>query len=414
MIVKKSFIYLSVCFLFLSASLSAFSGNEKSDIDAYSTECFKSQIAEICDYVEHVLKENPEARYSGRVIDSIFSREEEVDDDVADDPQFHMLYGGLQLLCKFKNKNEPDALDLLESTEIASVIFSPELISISQQDTHGYMLYQNMLEKKNLLIKAGRYFLSHNSSDFSGDKYFDKRRYNATFRFFTQFFTPMICKGDEAVYSEEAFIYALSKGIFLFGLDHRINSVHGGLYRYPAYLLAHDFAHHCDLIRPQIADEAGLLRMAQNIVALAGRLYTKINDPVLVSQQERPKAIRAAFYLLHENQLYLKAATLSVCSPQDVDDIYDITFDSFIETFSSRMHSVSQLKPNAHSLVRSNDWYYEERTASDYAEMMVNLYPDKETEIFGDGTEDRALVFHAELVMNLTVEMMYWFYEKVM
>lgn len=412
-------------FVFISFCVEArpFS-EEKAEIDAYHPGGYAAMIERIYDYASEVIFENEEVSHDDEIIDQVVNLlvddDVELDEDIMSDPMFQTLYGGLRLLEELECIDNPSAVDVIHAGDIASVLLSPQLFSVTSAEIKPSNVYQLAHRQRNNLKKAGQYFLGIIDGD---EEMLFRQKKSANYQFLGKYFSPLICLHDNAVYSEEAFIYALSKGIFLFGLDHRVNDVHGGLYDNPAYLFMHDIAHLCELFRPCLGSEEEYLKVKNLYVSLAKYLYTQINNRQVFPKAERPLAVRAAFYILHENAFYLQLPRIAELEEGDIKAFLTIAVNCLRHTMLSRIGKVEGLRPltepkggvSGHK--RKNDLSdTDKRNASDYAKLMGDTFPNHEAQLFGiapKGSEARNLNFHADLTLELTMNMISWFELKL-
>ena len=99
--------------------------------------------------------------------------------------------------------------------------------------------------------------------------------------------------GENAIFSEEAYLYALSKGVLLYGLDHQEHSVHGGIAKRSGEVIAHDQAHHHQLLAPASEEEVSeeiYAMMAGIIKDMAGRFYNLIKHGNIFEEEKKARA----------------------------------------------------------------------------------------------------------------------------
>lgn len=122
---------------------------------------------------------------------------------------------------------------------------------------------------------------------------------------------PLILMDSQAVYSLEAYVYMISKGMFPYGLSSERFSVHGGIGRNPLSLLFHDIAHRdaCfgnfnDPVYVPSSQERMFAVAIKRAQILAGQFLLMVEKEK--NHDNKRKLLLAAFCCLHEHDIYLR------------------------------------------------------------------------------------------------------------
>src|SRR5437763_678167 len=103
---------------------------------------------------------------------------------------------------------------------------------------------------------------------------------------------PMILTGQHALFSEQAYLYALKKGIILYGLSGENLNVHGGLFKRPIEVFIHDQTHLHEILTPNPKEPISckVYERAANIVKeMASKFYDCINNPTIFKSEDKKK-----------------------------------------------------------------------------------------------------------------------------
>lgn len=425
---RKLFFKLALTFLFFSLNIEARPfAEEKAEIDAYSVTSHPDAVIKIYEYVMRVISGDDKGLYDLNVIlpalKKLANQNYIVERSLKRRRDFHLVYGALILLSELAGRDTTTTSEVIEAGEIASILLSPQLFSLRFVSKDDSNVYKATLKHIQRFVLAGKYHLEVIQGDKLKNAIYARRSGNNPHAFLGKYFIPMIWLEEKAVYSEEAFIYALSKGLFLYGLDHRENDVHGGIYRYPAYLFIHDIGHYCELFRPALVSGELYEKVRKLYIELAGVLYRLVNNEHYFSKAQKPMAVRAAFLLLHENAFYLRLSDIAALEEGDIDSFYKLAVESFYETIQLRLGKLCDVKPlrlNGKRLAGSKRGLLpaekDIRNGSDYAQMMAETYPDRGDELFGclpEGSGERSLHYDGQLTLRLINNLISWFNMKL-
>lgn len=239
----------------------------------------------------------------------------------------------------------------------------------------------------------------------------------------------MVLRGDKAIFSEEAYLYALSKGIILYGLTDGLSLAHGGIYKQPMELFIHDQGHHNEILDPDSeleVSEDTYSRLSHIVQQMAAQFYTLIKHSGIFEEAEKKKAFRAGFNLLHEHEVFSIRSQLTQIFIT-YQELLGILIDRFIDRTLSRFPVNNKMKPPSlmspgekalrslyPDLAQRDEFFFNERFYSDLATGIVEIYPEAESEIFGTETElDRNIWYDFESTRKWNGLLIEWFYSKI-
>jgi hypothetical protein len=327
-------------------------------------------------------------------------------------------------------KVDPVNQDIIEAAEAASLLLSPELFNQDFRYSVKYGMYVTIISKRD-----GFYILGMNRQNKLSEEQSEiclevfPRKFKENYALISRYFTPMVLRGDQAIFSEEAYLYALSKGIILYGLTNGLTLAHGGIYKRPIELFIHDQGHHNEILDPDLkakVSENTYSRLSQVVKEMAAQFYTLIKTPGIFEEAEKKKASRAAFNLLHEHEIFSTRTQLTQTSITK-QELLGILKDRFIDLTLSRFPINNKMKPPSlmkpgekafrflyPSPAQEDEFYFNERFYSDLAKGIVEIYPEAESEIFGTETDlDRNVWYDFQSTRKWNGTLIEWFHNKI-
>lgn len=170
---------------------------------------------------------------------------------------------------------------------------------------------------------------------------------------------PMIFMPPHSVFDLKTFLYALSKGVSLYGLDCEDFKGHGGVFPHPLLAFAHDRGHDGELV-----DSEGEREILQEFATRVLKL--------LETEVKKEKMVYAAFIMIHETQIktYIspnpnfsmdkKIKFMFECAN------HEFGYEEFREKFSERFTSaffkdialeIVKVKPKLQEIIWHSDVY---------------------------------------------------------
>jgi hypothetical protein len=254
-------------------------------------------------------------------------------------------------------------------------------------------------------------------------------------------FMPLALCENDALFTEKGFLYAFSKGVFLLGVfDKPLAGAHGGVWDMPVAALLHDLGHGSDMLIPaaygtaarQIARNWSAPLVSKLLVDLAKTVYDLFEDPSVFKVEERPKAIRAAFYLFHEtipyDVLYEMLAKHSwMPSEQSVWKMLDEdkTWESVMQPLDKKPIEARSLLDIVCSMAKSfagdrlsRNGEMEKRVASDIPRDALEVQEPSakealELEIYGKDNHNRTTHYNGDKALELMCEIINWFSDRI-
>jgi hypothetical protein len=266
-----------VCSLFFWEPVYGMAETAEELIDAHSSAPakIKKHIGEIYNYTIQCTQGTNDPRFT-RALAYLESQAGEYPDDFDD----NVILGALSWLQQVTQKVNPIKQDIIEAAEAASLLLSPDLFDQDFQYTGKYEMYDTIISKRD-----GYYILGLNRQNKLSKEQSEKvsevfpRRFSKNYALISRYFTPMVLRGDKALFSEEAYLYALSKGVILYGLTDSLTLAHGGIYKRPMELFIHDQGHHNEILDPNPeakVSEDTYSRLSQVVQEMAAQFYTLI------------------------------------------------------------------------------------------------------------------------------------------
>lgn len=384
----------------------------------------KRQIEEIYAYTMQCFEKKEDPRF---IKASIYLKDQEGD---SDDFDYNVILGALSWLHQLTQKTNPVNQDIIEAAEAASLLLSPDLFNPDFEYPTKYGMYNTILSKR-----SGYYILGMNRQNKLSEedsKIFLEmfpRKSRENYALISQYFTPMILTEEKAIFSEEAYLYALSKGIILYGLTDGLILAHGGIYKRPIELFIHDQGHHNEILDPDCETEVShdtYFRLSQVVQNMAGQFYILIKGPDIFKEEEKKKAFRAAFNLLHEHEVFSIRTQLTQSSTPR-KELLKTLVERFINVTLRRLPINNKMKPPSlmspgekafrvlyPDPVQQDDFYFNERFYSDLAKGVIEIYPEAESEIFGTETDlDRNICYDFQNTRKWNTTLIHWFQEKI-
>ncbi|MBX9804632.1 MAG: hypothetical protein K2Y18_02635 [Alphaproteobacteria bacterium] len=279
--------------------------------DRYTPQTFPSNVKEVIAFtVKTVLDEN-NARFKNLPYAEIFQKTGLVkmdlpqtgkEDITPSDLTYNTMFGAACRLHEATTKQELTGVDMLKVAEAASLLLSPEIFDPSYslpKNTTNDGIYNEVTNHKLFYAKKGTHHI-----DKGLDAPFEERT-SFGYELTCEHFMPVILTGENAIYTEEDYLYATWQKKALYGLNKDFAKAHGYLFDLPILLFIHDQAHMNDQLMPNTegGSPQNYMKIANIIADIAGRLLAVVNSGV-VPAESRPLAIAAGFRLLHENHIY--------------------------------------------------------------------------------------------------------------
>lgn len=424
---SKKLYLIIVCSLFFWEPVYGMAETAEELVDAHSSAPakIKEHIGEIYNYTLQCAQGTNDPRFT-RALAYLENQTDEYSDDFGD----NVILGALSWLQQVTQKIEPINQDIIEATEAASLLLSPELFNQDFQYPSKYVMYDTIISKRD-----GYYVLGLNRQNKLSKEQSEKisevfpRKFSKNYALISRYFTPMVLRGDKAIFSEEGYLYALSKGIILYGLTNDLTLAHGGIYKRPMELFIHDQGHHNEILDPDPEVEVSkdtYSRLSQVVQEMAAQFYTLIKHSGIFEEAEKKKALRAAFNLLHEHEIFSCRTELTQRFVIK-QDLLSILKDRFIDRTLSRFPVNNKMKPPSlmtprekalrslySDLAQKDEFYFNERFYSDLATGIVEIYPEAEPEIFGTETDlDRNIWYDFQSTRKWNGTLIEWFYNKI-
>ncbi len=423
---KKLYLIIA-CSLFFWEPVYGMGETAEELIDAHSSTPakIKEHIGEIYNYTVQCAQGTNDPRFT-RALTYLENQAGEDSDDFG----YNVILGALSWLQQVTQKVDPVNQDIIEAAEAASLLLSPELFNQDFQYPTKYGMYDTILSKR-----SGYYVLGMNQQNKLSKEQSEKiseifpRKFSENYALISRYFTPMVLRGDKAIFSEETYLYALSKGIILYGLTDGLTLAHGGIYKRPIELFIHDQGHHNEILDPDPEVKVSkhtYSRLSQLVQEMAAQFYTLIKHSGIFEEAEKKKAFRAAFNLLHEHEIFSCRTQLTQISVTK-QDLLGILKDRFIDRTLSRFPINNKMKPPSlmssgekalrspyAGLAQKDEFYFNERFYSDLATGIIDIYPDAESEIFGTETDlDRNIWYDFQSTRKWNGTLIEWFYDKI-
>ncbi|MDI9636315.1 hypothetical protein QPK87_33360 [Kamptonema cortianum] len=424
---SKKLYLIIVCSLFCWEPAFGMAETTEELIDAHSSTPakIKSHISEIYNYTIQCVQGTNDPRFT-RALAFLENQSGEYSDNFGD----NVILGALSWLQQVTQKEKPINQDIIEAAEAASLLLSPDLFNQDFQYPSKYVMYDTIISKRNLY-----YVLGMNRQNKLPKEQSEKileifpRNFSENYALISRYFTPMVLRGDKAIFSEEAYLYALSKGIILYGLTDDLTLAHGGIYERPIELFIHDQGHHNEILDPDPEVEASentYSRLSHVVQQMATQFYTLIKHSGIFEEAEKKKAFRAGFNLLHEHEIFSIRTQLTQIFITH-QELLGILKDRFIDRTLSRFPVDNKMKPPSlmspgekalrslyPDLAQRDEFFFNERFYSDLATGIVEIYPEAESQIFGTETDlDRNIWYDFQSTRKWNGILIEWFHDKI-
>lgn len=424
---SKKLYLIIVCSLFFWEPVYGMAETAEELINAHSSTPakIKEHIGGIYNYTIQCLQGTNDSRFTSALA-FLDNQTHEYSDDFGD----NVILGALSWLQQVTQKIEPINQDIIEAAEAASLLLSPELFNQDFQYPSKYVMYDTILSKRSGYYVLGlnrRNKLPKEQSEIISEMF--PRKFRENYALISRYFTPMVLTGEKAIFSEEAYLYALSKGIILYGLTDGLTLAHGGIYKRPMELFIHDQGHHNEILDPDHeakVSEHTYLRLSQVVKEMAAQFYSLIKHPGIFEEAEKKKAFRAGFNLIHEHEIFpIRTQLTQIFVTQQ--ELLGILKDRFIDRTLSRFPINNKMKPPSlmspgektlrslyPDLAQRDEFFFNERFYSDLATGIIEIYPEAESEIFGTETDlDRNIWYDFQSTREWNELLIEWFYNKI-
>lgn len=342
-----------------------------------------------------------------------------------DTREFRIILGGLYGLERLRELENPTNETIFQLGRIAAALLSPELFDINYQHELNpkYGIYQVSLKSVGILHALSNEVLAvYKSEQDEANEPSHIFAIEGSPKLICKYFRPIIMIGEDAIFHFETFFYALSKGCVLFGLTDEQSFAHGGIFKAPIEVYAHDQSHHDWLLEvEQNCDEYTYEYTRNSLVEIATKFYELLCVNRIfgdVATQDYKRARLAAFYFLHENRV----GSITRSWSSSLQEVFGKLMSKMISRLGVDLGATNtylkrpEIQPFLYDvgfIEQGTD--FDIKFGCEHSMLLVDVFPELADEIYGKNNDgqDRTLYYHAQMTEKHLLDTIDWFFKKI-